>query len=70
MMRTPPSYGQMRQLVAPCVLRRMKTGRRVVADLPRLLPHSVARRGRLLELRVRSSGRGSPASLSSRSAIP
>ena len=32
--RTPPSYAPLRKLVAPYILRRMKTDRSVIADLP------------------------------------
>ena len=32
--QTPPSYGPLRKLIAPYVLRRMKTDRSVIADLP------------------------------------
>jgi non-specific serine/threonine protein kinase len=32
--RTPPSYAPLRRLVAPYILRRMKTDRAVIADLP------------------------------------
>ncbi len=32
--RTPPSYAPLRKLVAPYILRRMKTDRKVIADLP------------------------------------
>lgn len=32
--RTPPSYAPLRRLIAPYILRRMKTDRSVIADLP------------------------------------